>query len=396
MPRPVSRRTFIRLAAAAAALAPGCALRRPPASPESARRFARVLVSKSRVIRTVTGLRPYRPSGFLLRAERAGEKLLIHDYGHGGGGVTLSWGTARLAVDEMNGWTGPQDRCAVIGCGAVGLATARLLQRRGAAVTIYAKDVPPNTTSNIAGAQWGPFSVFEQGKTTAAFDEQFTRAARLAWRLFQDLPGATYGIRWIDNYSIADRPQEQPVESPFYVNAADLKPSEHPFPGRYVRRFTTLLIEPPVYLAAMLDEFLLAGGRLVVREFESLQQVASLDEPIVFNCRSRKWTTSRSATARSTCFRGATESCSAARSSGETGISILIRRSSSGCSRSTPVSSTRCDRRTYRSRRISPANKRARRSYPPRPSHVNDRKTPPFVTLNGRASSSPNLTRAST
>jgi D-amino-acid oxidase len=33
------------------------------------------------------------------------------------------------------------------------LATAGLLQERGYAVTIYAKDLPPNTTSNMAGAQ---------------------------------------------------------------------------------------------------------------------------------------------------------------------------------------------------------------------------------------------------
>jgi D-amino-acid oxidase len=109
-------------------------------------------VSPQRVIRTIAGLRPFRPSGSVLRAERLGDKRLVHNYGHGGG-VTLSWGTARLAVDELSGWTGSQDRAAVIGCGAVGLATARLLPRRGVGVTIYAKDIPPNTTtSNVAGA----------------------------------------------------------------------------------------------------------------------------------------------------------------------------------------------------------------------------------------------------
>ena len=281
---PHSRRTFIRLTSATAlAIASGCAPRRVGvATPE--RRFARVIVEPDRIIRTIAGLRPYRPTGFVLRAERVGEKLLVHDYGHGGGGVTLSWGTARLAVDEMGGWTGPADRAAVVGCGAVGLATARLLQRRGAAVTIYARDVPPNTTSNIAGAQWGPFSVFERGKTTAAFDEQFGRAARLAWRMFQELPGSTYGIRWIENYSMGDTPAEGPLDSPFYVNGVDLHPDEHPFPVRYVRRFTTMLIEPPIYLTAMLRDFLVAGGRLVVRDLGSRDELIALDEPVIFNC----------------------------------------------------------------------------------------------------------------
>jgi glycine/D-amino acid oxidase-like deaminating enzyme len=51
------------------------------------------------VIREVVGLRPYRASGFVVDAEKIGNKLLVHDYGHGGGGVTLSWGTASLAID---------------------------------------------------------------------------------------------------------------------------------------------------------------------------------------------------------------------------------------------------------------------------------------------------------
>jgi D-amino-acid oxidase len=285
--RDVDRRAFLRAAGGAAGLlvASACAPRPFVVDPlRPRRRFARVNVSPGRVIRTVAGLRPYRASGFVVRAERLGDKLLVHDYGHGGGGVTLSWGTARLSVDELSGWTGRSDRCAVVGCGVVGLATARLLQRRGASVTIYAKDVPPNTTSNIAGAQWGPFSVFERGKTTAAFDDQFNRAARLAWRMFQELPGSTYGIRWIENYSAGDTPNEAPLESPFYVHGVDLRPDEHPFPARYVRRFTTMLIEPPIYLTAVLRDFLLAGGKVVVREFMSREELLGLEDSVVFNC----------------------------------------------------------------------------------------------------------------
>jgi glycine/D-amino acid oxidase-like deaminating enzyme len=235
------------------------------------------------VIRTIAGLRPFRPSGFVVRGQRTGEKLLVHNYGHGGGGITLSWGTSQLAVEELAGWTGPRDRCAVVGCGAVGLATARLLQRRGAAVTIYAKDLPPHTTSNIAGGQWGPFTVFEPGRTTPAFDEQFARARTLAWRMFQDLPGSDYGIRWIENYSLRDSPF--PATRPEQVrDIADLGPREHPFPARYARRFTTMLVETSVYLAAMLREFRIAGGKVVARDFGSATDLLSVEEPVVFNC----------------------------------------------------------------------------------------------------------------
>jgi glycine/D-amino acid oxidase-like deaminating enzyme len=280
------RRAFLRTVVRAAAFTAvsGCGSRPFVVEPARAkRRFARVHVSRERVIRTIAGLRPFRPSGFVVRGQRVGDKLLIHNYGHGGAGITLSWGTSQLAVEELAGWAGARDRCAVVGCGAVGLATARLLQRRGAAVTIYARDLPPHTTSNIAGGQWGPFSVFDSGRTTAAFDQQFARARTVAWRLFQDLPGSEYGIRWIENYSLRDTPFPDGVPEQVR-DVEDLGPREHPFPARYARRFTTMLVETSIYLAAMLREFFIAGGRVVVRDFASSADLVALDEPVAFNC----------------------------------------------------------------------------------------------------------------
>lgn len=48
---------------------------------------------KAKVIRHRVGLRPARPA---IRCEsiRAGERLIVHCYGHGGSGVTVSWGCA--------------------------------------------------------------------------------------------------------------------------------------------------------------------------------------------------------------------------------------------------------------------------------------------------------------
>ena len=48
----------------------------------------------------------------------------------------------------------------VLGCGVSGLSTAILLQQQGRRVTIWAKDVPPHTTSNIAAAVWYPYRAF--------------------------------------------------------------------------------------------------------------------------------------------------------------------------------------------------------------------------------------------
>ncbi len=249
-----------------------------------------MLVAPDREIRTVVGLRPYRPSGFVVRAEKLGEKLLIHNYGHGGGGITLSWGTSQLATELLPGE--PPSAVAVIGCGAVGLATARLSQDRGLRVTIYASELPPNTTSNIAGGQWSPFDVFESGQQDAAFMDQFLRAAEFAYRRYQTLVGARYGVRWIKNYVLrhhefdeADLDGRQNPLRKFMPEMRDLSESEHPFSGyRYVRQYDSMLIEPPIYLNAMLTDFRIAGGAVRMVKFENLTQLQQLAEPVIFNC----------------------------------------------------------------------------------------------------------------
>jgi D-amino-acid oxidase len=52
----------------------------------------------ARVLRHKVGLRPARPT-VRLEAERLGGRTVVHCYGHGGAGVTLSWGCAADVVD---------------------------------------------------------------------------------------------------------------------------------------------------------------------------------------------------------------------------------------------------------------------------------------------------------
>src|SRR5215467_2984627 len=61
--------------------------------------LAPVIASWDRVIRTTVGLRPHRDSGFVLRADRLDSKVLIHNYGHGGAGMSTSWGTGYIAAE---------------------------------------------------------------------------------------------------------------------------------------------------------------------------------------------------------------------------------------------------------------------------------------------------------
>ena len=298
-----NRRQFLRGAIAASAL---LAAQSRVLSLNYERRFAPVKVSRDRVIREVVGLRPYRAEGFVVDAQRAGNKLIVHNYGHGGAGMTLSWGTASLAADLLRDFLGARtsssalsakrerspSHFAVLGCGVSGLSTARTLQRRfqngPGTVTIYARELPPDTTSNISGAHWSPTTVFDPELASAKFNEQFRQACRISNRAFQLLAGTEYGVRWIETFELyrneALLASELPGGNDLYPAIEIHRDPDHYFGFPFVKQFSTMLIEPSIYLSTLLRDFYIAGGRVVVKEFRSREEIMRLPEPIVFNC----------------------------------------------------------------------------------------------------------------
>jgi glycine/D-amino acid oxidase-like deaminating enzyme len=108
------------------------------------------------------GCRPFREETYRLEAIRAGGRVIVHNYGHGGAGISMSWGCAQKVAElvERHEPSPSGKPVAVLGAGVMGLTAATLLdQRLGMTVTIFAKAFPPSTTSNVAGGQWGAAKV---------------------------------------------------------------------------------------------------------------------------------------------------------------------------------------------------------------------------------------------
>ncbi|WP_375201275.1 FAD-dependent oxidoreductase [Hyphococcus sp.] len=285
----IQRRQFLT----AAAISPAMAALPARAADDYARPFdapyAPVLSQPSREIRTVVGLRPYRGSGFRLEHEKFGRRDVIHNYGHGGCGVTLSWGCAQLAVELAEGLD--ERRAAVIGAGVNGLTTALLLLRRGYEVSVYGAALPPHTTSNIAGAYWHPTTLFDGlDAVSEAFLAQFRRAARIANRAFQHLANdPAYGVYYMRYLGLREEPPLR-ARTPYYEGddlyaglAVEINPERY-FGYGYVERHHALMIDPDIYLRALMRDVENAGGRIVQKSFETTDDVFDLKEKLIFNC----------------------------------------------------------------------------------------------------------------
>ena len=257
---------------------PGCAT--VPIATTRAECPPPMAVALDRVIRTQAGLRPFRPAGFRVEVEPFGPTRLVHDYGHGGAGWTLAWGTARLAVSEgLPGHAGP---VAVIGAGIAGLTTARLAQEAGFPVTIYAAARTPETTSDLAGGQFHPFGHYRASAVTPEWRARYAQALDYAFRRMQLSVGEDWGVRWLTTYVEGERPEAR-LTATFPPAARVVPAAANPF-GRPMTRYETLYTETSRYLARLQAAIVADGGRIEARRFGSLAEVLALPERLVFNC----------------------------------------------------------------------------------------------------------------
>ncbi len=164
-----------------------------------------------RIFRTTVCLRPFRAAGPRMDVEHVGNKVVVHNYGHGGSGWSLSWGAADIAVTKAREAATANRDVAVIGCGAMGLTSAITAQRAGLRVTIYAKERPPFVRSSRATGVWSPDSRIALTSAAAPeFGAQWEAMARASFAMYQSylgLPGTP--VEWTDAYGLFDTDPSQ-------------------------------------------------------------------------------------------------------------------------------------------------------------------------------------------
>ncbi len=271
-----SRRRFL---AGLVLAAPATVLAR--ARREGDRTLAAPNLADDQVVRTVAGIRPFRRGGPRLERVEAGGKVIVHNYGHGGAGFTLSWGSASLVAELLRGHPRGSE-VAVLGSGVVGLTSAQVLQEQGFRVRIYAREFPPHTTSDVAGAEWSP-DLVDRG-TSPALRARFGRLLALSWRRFRALVGAGWGVTPRPIYEADDVPSGLD-DLPAGLLPAARQVRSLPFaPARAGRVYQTLLIEAPIFLARLAAEVKRGGAALEARAFASPAEVTALPEAVIVNC----------------------------------------------------------------------------------------------------------------
>ncbi|CAM5771869.1 hypothetical protein LMIY3S_03653 [Labrys miyagiensis] len=231
----------------------------------------------------VAGVRPFRAGSFRLDHEVLGDKFVVHNYGHGGAGISMSWGCADAVATIVRSYASPSEgkSIAVLGAGVMGLTAATLLAT-DYPVTIYA-DRLLGTTSDVAGGQWAPSVVdFDENNPTAKL--QFENILRVAFRMHEQRLGTTFGVSRRINYT-------KKRSKTFEKVPRDIIPDPHrftPLPFQKMNSngygYCTLLVEPPIFLNKLRRDLSERGIVPKQQLFKSTADLAKLPEQIIVNC----------------------------------------------------------------------------------------------------------------
>jgi D-amino-acid oxidase len=162
----------------------------------------------------------------------------------------------------------------VIGCGVSGLSSGIRLLEAGFAVQIWARDLPPRTTSNVAAAIWYPYKAYPEHLVVGWSAATYADFVQLA-----QVPGTGVTQRWgseIFPWAVEDPWWRAAVPGFRRATAGELPAG---YQDGYV--FEAPVIEMPVYLAFLMRRFESLGGQIEVRRLASVDEAFAHSDRVI-------------------------------------------------------------------------------------------------------------------
>ncbi len=242
-------------------------------------------LSRENMMGTKVGIRPYRRTGVRLEAEVLQDKLVVHNYGYGGSGLTLCLGGAKEVLDILNAQNPTSRVVAILGAGVAGLSCAHDLLEQGYEVHIYSDEWSPNLTSNIAAGIWSPLVL---PKDASIEKEQLNqRMLATSEKRFLNSIGdhpEFAGVRFIESYSFKTTISEEAIKTKHRGEEVIV----HLDNGvvKTGRKVHELGIDGKLFVEDLFSKVKAKGATLIQRHFENLNDILSLSEKTIINCTS--------------------------------------------------------------------------------------------------------------
>lgn len=235
--------------------------------------------------RHIVGSRPGRKDSFRLELEVINGRTVVHNYGHGGYGVTLSPGTALKAIQLAEKQLISASQIVVIGAGINGATIAYMLAKQGYSVELISKDFYPDIVSGVAAALWNPYTLVADSESRSQLLFQ-VQDDSLNW-FISLLSDKSWGVRTVELFVPTNRADVS--EIPFFIPFHQTPVKWHktlPIEGFKIGGYqaSTYFIDTSIYMPKLMSELKRLGVDIKRQKISQLSEYSAMlkDSAVIF------------------------------------------------------------------------------------------------------------------
>lgn len=251
------------------------------------------VISGADIVDVNVGALAYRISGVRMEIERAGDKIVVHNYGHGVAELALSWGSAEQTAEMLKTELQKLKRqrtknVAVVGNNITALTTAYVLSLRGYYVKLYVSDVSQILPKDFSGGLIDTVVPFKMSDLQTS-KELFEKMQKRSYFVFSSLADSRKpifkGVTKTPCYIFGFGKEE--LSKGFAGLRNDIKSIRVKCENGIEKEallYNALTVDPNVYLNDLATK--IADMNIIVSQatITSRDGLLSLPEKVIFNC----------------------------------------------------------------------------------------------------------------